>query len=248
MNENTKMMFASYPNDAAHMEHYIAYQARYATLVRESDKVILALLAECQARGDLLDIGCSTGNLLRHIKAAFPHLRLTGGDLSDMQLAECRRADDLRNVAFEKMDILALPRQRFDIVVANAILYGFAPAEFARCIESIAAALRPGGVFIAFDFFHPYAQELAIIETSAGFPAGHPLHMRSMPGTERVIKQAGFARVQFLPFNIPIDLSPEENSLQTRTVRSEGGERLQFRGMLFQPWCHLLARLPQPAP
>ena len=60
----------------------------------------------------------------------------------------------------------------------------------------------------------------------------------------RQLMNAGFSDIQFYPFEIPIDL-PEPNAasdLTTYTRRTEIGSRLQFRGSLYQPWCHLTAR------
>lgn len=244
----TRDLYTGYPNDARHMADYIAYQQRYAGTVRESDRRILAYVADVvQAHGPegrLLDIGCSTGNLLRHLKGAFPGLTLAGGDLSEMQLAACREDPDLAGIAFESIDILEIDRfSTFDVITANAILYGLGAEDFERAAASLAGALRPGGTLIAFDFFHPFDQEVAIVERSAAFPDGHPLHFRSYGWTRSVLASAGFAEPAFHPFAIPIDLPmPGLDSIRTYTRRDAEGARLQFRGTLFQPWCHLVAR------
>ena len=48
---------------------------------------MLGLIAEkTQGRGAPLDIGCSTGNLLFHIKRAFLEMTLTGGELAGSSL------------------------------------------------------------------------------------------------------------------------------------------------------------------
>ncbi len=235
-------LFDTYPNDARHMKDYIAYQRRYVDNIRESDRVILEIVSRLEAE-NLLDIGCSTGNLLRHIRQAFPKLTLTGGDNSDIQLDECRRDKSLAGIDFAKMDIRDLPSKAFDIVIANAILYGFSNEEFEKCIISIRRSLRQGGHFIAFDFFHPFAQEIEIIEKSAGFPGGHPLHFRSFGHARSVLSAAGFDRVDFRPFEIAIDLKkPSPESIVSYTIQQLNGPRLLFRGTLFQPWCHLIGR------
>jgi SAM-dependent methyltransferase len=235
-------LFETYPNDARHMADYIAYQRRYATDIRESDKGILDIIARLPG-ADLLDIGCSTGNLLRHIRNSFPRLSLTGGDLSDMQLEECRRDQTLAGIKFEKLDIRDLPQDAFDLVVANAILYGFSDDSFRQCVQSIGRSLRAGGHFIAFDFFQPFVQEVDIVERSAAFPHGHPLHFRSFGHTEQVLSSNGFDSVSFKPFEIKIDLPrPGAESIVSYTVKTQDEARLLFRGSLFQPWCHLIAK------
>ena len=245
-------LYDVYPHDHRHMTDYIAYQKRYVDNIRESDRVILDLIAGAIAahpdpadRPELLDIGCSTGNLLRHIKRAFPALALTGGDLSDLQLETCRQDAQLQGIAFVRADLTALPADhRYDLIVANAILYGFDEAGFARCASSIAGALAPGGSLIGFDYFHPWKQEVAIIEKTGDFPGGHPLHFRSYGTTEGVLKAAGFEQVRFQPFVIPIDLAPpplDTDYVETYTVPTASGDRLLFRGTICQPWCHLVA-------
>jgi cyclopropane fatty-acyl-phospholipid synthase-like methyltransferase len=245
-------LYDAYPNDQFHMRDYVAYQQRYALKIRESDRVILDHIAEdLRRRGnaagcELLDIGCSTGNLLRHIKGAFPQLRLTGGELSEMQLEICRKDEELQGISFVRADLKALPTDRpYDIIVANAILYGFDQPAFEQCIASIAGALRPGGTLIAFDFFHPWKQEIAIVEKTGTFPGGHPLHFRSFGSTRPVLERCGLTQAQFTPFAIPIDLARpplDTDHVESYTVPTAAGERLLFRGAICQPWCHLVAR------
>ena len=237
------------------MTDYIAHQKRYVDKIRESDRVILDLIARAIAarphpagRPALLDIGCSTGNLLRHIRRTIPSLALSGGDLSDLQLETCRQDPELQGITFLRADLRALPADReYDLIVCNAILYGFDQAGFAQCISSIAGALEPGGSLIVFDFFHPWKQEVAIIEKTGGFPGGHPLHFRSYRITEDVLHAAGFDQVRFQPFEIPIDLPLpplDTDHVESYTVPTASGGRLLFRGTICQPWCHLVATLP----
>jgi len=64
---------------------YEEYQQKYVHTIRESDRVLIRmareLLGSLAADGrkpSVLDAGCSTGNLLRHLNAALPGLDLTG--------------------------------------------------------------------------------------------------------------------------------------------------------------------------
>src|SRR5688572_8327005 len=229
-------LYETYPHDTRHMQGYIAYQQRYVSSIRESDRVILEMLAatlsrrRSHAEAKVLDIGCSTGNLLRHLKQAFPSLALTGGDLSDLQLEVCRKDRQLDGVDFRRLDIKALPAgEKYDAILANAILYGFDQNGFEQSLRSISGALRPGGVLIVFDFFHPWKQEIEIIEKTRGFPQGHPLHFRPFIKTEDTLREVGFAGVEFRPFAIPIDLPQQDHAaedIRTHTVVTTDGERL----------------------
>ena len=72
MTEN--FTYREYVTDQAFLREYNAYQAKYAHEIRESDKVLIELVRaivkghdNAEGRLRLLDVGCSTGNLLLHL-------------------------------------------------------------------------------------------------------------------------------------------------------------------------------------
>jgi SAM-dependent methyltransferase len=248
----TRTLYEQYPNDNEYIKSYIEYQKRYEKDARQSDMKLIELVSRTladrpapQRQKRLLDIGCSTGNLLIHLKNAFPTLHLTGGDLSELSIASCRTNPALSGVELEIMDIMRLGERagRYDIITANAILYGFADDLFESGLRSMAQALLPGGSLVVFDFFHPWEQDVALIEKSALFPQGHPLHFRSYSTARKALESAGLENFHFSPFQIGIDL-PDKGyaSVSTRTTMITSGGRIMFRGCLSQPWCHLTAR------
>lgn len=230
-------------------ERYNVYQQRYAEEPREGDKVLIQLVKDAvSARGQagltVLDIGCSTGNLLAHLRQRVPGLTLVGGDLSLKAIEACRANPRLDGITFEVMDSLKLPPDRFDIVITNAVTYFFSPDEFERAVASIARALRPGGRWLSYDFAHPFEQHLRIVETSRDHPDGLNIYFRPYSYVRRLATAHGFADPDIRPFAIPIDLPRtgppgSYDELNTYTVTTATGERQLFRGTLFQPWCHL---------
>lgn len=246
--------YREYVGNADHMAVYSRYQRKYAATIRESDRVLLDMVRKTAAaigagrRLSLLDIGCSTGNLLLHLKNA-PGLRLdlAGWDIVPSIIAECRANPDLAGIEFAEMNMIEFGNaRRFDIVVANASLMFFDPAEFARAIASIAAVVLPGGCFLAFDLFHPFEQEVAIVETSRRFPHGLKFYFRGYGTVRAALERAGLAEPHFTPFSIPIDLPrpADLSDITSYTVRAVDREGMSFRGTIYQPWCHLRARRP----
>ena len=67
--------------------------------MRESDKVLVDLLRkhignnDIEGTPELLDIGCSTGNLLLHLKRLAPSVNMTGGDLALSSIEEAFRIE-----------------------------------------------------------------------------------------------------------------------------------------------------------
>ena len=243
--------YQDYVTDQAFLDEYNAYQAKYAKQIRESDKTLISLVKDFVAGYNknlssvsFLDIGCSTGNLLMHLKRMIPGLDLTGADLAESSLAECRANPNLEGIRFEVMNLLDLPQNRkYDIIAINAVLYMMEDEQFKTALGSVARTLNPGGIVFVFDFFHPYPQDLHILEISKSHPSGLRLRFRPMSFASEALGNAGFKDVIYRPFTLPIDLPPSggEGDLITYTVPAQDGRKLPFRGTLLQPWCHMSA-------
>jgi SAM-dependent methyltransferase len=247
--KNLSNLSREYPHDEEYMKHYVEYQKKHAVNIRESDKVIINLINENLSNNvdvSLLDIGCSTGNLLIHIGHFFPAMKLFGCDLSDLQIKNCQDNSKLSQCAFQVEDITKLTyKEQFDFIIVNAVFYALEDGDFLSAATHVNKALKPGGILIAFDYFHPWKQELTIIEKSGNIPGGHVLHFRSYKNVKEVMSCAGFKSIEFERFNIKIDLPQphfETNFLETYTVPVQLGERLQLRGVINQPWNHMIAR------
>jgi len=105
-----------------------------------------AVLAE-QTPRKLLDVGCGGGQSPLHLKEIYPHLEITGIDLSEDQILRARkraRAKGL-SVRFETADAQALPFQdeEFDVV------FSFGSAKHwpdpRKGIAECWRVLKPGG-------------------------------------------------------------------------------------------------------
>lgn len=242
--------YKDYTSREEALRQYNEYQARYAVDIRESDKAIISMVKDLVAKAQgrtlkLLDIGCSTGNLLKHIKHQIPDLNLTGGDLAKSSLVKCRNSTELSGVLFREMDFLSLnSNNEFDIIVANAVTYLFSWHEYSICMEGVFKALRPGGAYITFEWLHPFEhQDITITETTVMHPEGIRISARPIPKVKNMMTDIGFGNIAFHPFEMPFDLPRPGNDEEvvSYTENLEDGRRLTFRGALYQPWCHMIA-------
>jgi SAM-dependent methyltransferase len=248
--------YKRYVSDPDWARTYSAYQKKYEVDPRESDRktarLVLAALRDMPDPGRpprILDIGCSTGNFLRHLQAICPGAELVGGDLMVPIVEECRRNPTLSRIRFDVMDVFALSTdQPFDAICANAVNVYFEQDEYERAVRSIAGALAPGGAFVAYEWVFPGNREQRIVEKSQGHPEGLKFWFRSEDAVNRAFASAGFDDVRVEPFDIPIDLPKPQMTgtdadLVTYTARDAvTGRRLMYRGDLFQPWAHIVAR------
>lgn len=197
----------------------------------------------------VLDIGCSTGNLLVYLKNLIPNIELFGGDLMKPVIEECKNDPSLSGIDFSVMDVFNIPtKNRYDIIIANAVNVYFEPDEYKEALLSIGNALNSGGWFIAYEWVFPGDREQKIIETSTGHKEGLKFHFRSEDYVKKVTSEAGFTSTDVIPFDIPIDLpkpkiTGNDEDLITYTVKDpQTNRRLMFRGSLYQPWAHIVTQ------
>lgn len=118
------------------------YDQRHA-FVYERGADLLELLAP-QAGERILDLGCGTGHLTAQIAAR--GAEVVGLDASAEMIEQARRNHP--QLAFEIADATQFEvAEPFDAVFSNAVLHWVKPPE--KAIERIAAALKPGGRFVA---------------------------------------------------------------------------------------------------
>jgi SAM-dependent methyltransferase len=102
---------------------------------------------------DVADVGCGSGHAANLMAEAFPRSRFTGFDLSDAGIAAARREADrkgLANARFEKRDAAHLGETgRFDFITTFDAVHDQARPDLV--LAGIAAALRPGGVYLCVD-------------------------------------------------------------------------------------------------
>jgi SAM-dependent methyltransferase len=230
-------------------DEYAKYQEQYRLKLKDSDAVILHLVEKLLPQGGrgctIVDIGCHTGNLLLHLKRRHPEAQLIGWDIFPAVIDACRKDPELAMAKFEVMNVLDIkPAGIADIAVLSAVLFRFGDQEHENAWRQIGKTLRPGGHAVVFDFYHQFRQTLRIIDETDVHPDGLTLNLRSQHAVEKQLHGLGFDEVRFTPFEISVDLERKDpgDPVSTYTCPAADGRRLQFRGALYQPWCHLTAR------
>lgn len=241
--------YEKYVGDSAHMERYRGYQKKYASKMRESDRVLIDLLEPILAGrpgAKLVDVGCSTGNLLLHIRHAMPGLKLAGADLEAGVIRENGANPALAGIEFRVLNLLELGESSmYDALTLNAVLFVMTEAQCEQVFANVFRALRPGGTFAFFDFVHEFDERIEVTEFSRAHPAGLRITQRAQSAVRELAQRIGFVDVHFRPFRMPFDLPrPTDPADLTSYTVSNEGERLSFRGTLHQPWCHVIARKP----
>lgn len=97
--------------------------------------------------GQVLDVGCGTGEITARLAATFPRATLVGVDLEEPHLQRARKrcAAFGSRTRFQIGDALALPfdGEQFDLVVCRHLLQ--AVPDAGKVLSEIRRVLRPGG-------------------------------------------------------------------------------------------------------
>ncbi len=128
--------------DASLFEAIAAVEERSFWFVARNRLIVSTLRRRFPQARSLLEIGCGSGAVLRELHAAFPGMRLVGGDLFEEGLEIARRR--LPGIELLRFDAREIPFEReFDVVAAFDVLEHVDEDE--RVLAGLWRAARPGG-------------------------------------------------------------------------------------------------------
>lgn len=164
----------------------------------------LVLLFKRELTGkSVLDVGCGTGQFLLELEKLLPHGDLWGLDTSAAELP----SGSSSSVKFVQHDVTSFRLDRsFDVVFSHQVLEHIAPEDFASHIESIHAALKPGGKFIVAlpnKHWGPHDITMIVDNTCTGRVAAAGSHLNESSYTEMIplLEGHGFERIHtIVPF------------------------------------------------
>lgn len=183
----------------------------------------VARRALSSARPDVLEWGCGTGRVLRHIRAAgLPHAgRLAGVDVDKAAVRWCREhLPELESAMCGDAPPLPFADRSFDVVYHYSVLTHLAGESAAAWLHELARILRDDGVMIGTTHGERYT-DMLLPEELRAFRAGEIVTRRwaaegrkrflafHPPGAVRELLLAHFADVRMLAgegADIPQDL------------------------------------------
>jgi len=184
------------------LAHYEQHAQSYWEGTRDHDvsQNIAALLQHLTGPPpfDLLDVGCGPGRDLRTFKALGHRAVGLEGAPSAAALA---RAHSGCEVLEQNLLQLDLPRQRYDGVFANAVLFHVPSQGLPQVLRQLQACLRPGGVLFS---SNPRGNG------QAGWNGERYGVFHDWPGWRERVTAAGFEELDhfYRPPGLPIDQQP----------------------------------------
>ncbi|HLX39389.1 MAG TPA: class I SAM-dependent methyltransferase [Ktedonobacteraceae bacterium] len=161
---------------------------------------------------DVLDIACGPGEWVHGVAHTYPHINVTGIDISNRMIDYANahaQVRHLHNTHFEVRDALKLQdfaEESFDFINARTLVCFMQPAAWPRLVQQCMRLLRPGGYIrlteaewgICNKFaFEDYAGKINMALRKANMslsPTG--LHMGITAMLARYLKDAGCQDIQ----------------------------------------------------
>lgn len=190
--------------------------------------------AELANTVNLLDIACGPGGWGLEVARAFPHMHITGVDISQTMIRYADALADSRgygNLQFEVMDVtkpLDFPDNSFDFVNAR-LLAGFMPKnDWPQLINECMRVLRPGGIICLTEWENtitssPAQEKLNGILMKVGMitkrsfsPDGRSVGITPMLG--RFLKNAGCTNIQQRAFAIDFSSGTQAHEAYAENV------------------------------
>ncbi len=171
---------------------------------------MLDRLAGCR---DILVLGEGDGRCLARLVSAVPAARIHCVDASAAMLDRAARriagTEAARRVTFVRADAFAadFPPAGYDAVVTLFFLDCFRAEQVALLVERVAAAVKPGGLWLFADFAIPAAglarirARLVLAVLYAFFRWRTGLPARELPPSEKILCKAGFFPVDERSFS-----------------------------------------------
>lgn len=192
------------------MSYLLKNKQEFSRLERQSALAAYDFRAELTGlsippQGRILDAGCGSGIVSRHLAGNFPDAQVLGLDASAELLAAAKAASEMhRNLTYAQGDLLVspLPASDVDFVLCRYVLQHLGSAErVSQALRNFRDAMRPGALLCLIDvdgFFanlHPCPPVVA--EALARFVSASPIDLfigRKLPG---LLRAAGLESIQW---------------------------------------------------
>lgn len=116
-------------------------------------KGVIGLVNVESAPGDIVDIGCGTGRLLRRIRERWPYARLIGVDPAEGMVKKARQMMPDSTFIVSPAESIPLPDASVDLVFSTTSFHHW--SDQLQGIREIRRILRSGGQFFLSDIAAP---------------------------------------------------------------------------------------------
>ncbi len=200
--------------------------------LRYHQKVLINMLLKTHGsnfKGDVLDIGCASGALIRELNKKFKKSNFTGIDTS-LDLIKIAKKKNISNCKFLKKDFMNLKNKfKFNIIIAGGVLAFY--DNFSLAINKMINLLKNNGYLYIIGTFNTENIDTLVKfrnnYTRSNWEKG--LNSFSIKTISNYLKNKKL-KFTFKKFNIPIFLRKNKNPIISYTIKTKKNSKILLNG------------------
>lgn len=173
--------------------YYKTYNGRHAQKVIGFVKETLGYLMN--ERGCLLDVGCGTGRLIRHLSASYPRWSYSGIDLSEKMLEICQRKKGCnQDFILASSENIPFDSESFHIITCTDSFHHYVNPQ--KALNEMYRVLAKDGYLILCEIWLPIIAR-QFINVCLKFIHTGDVKIYNKSELKRMIRKAGFRTFKF---------------------------------------------------
>ena len=211
-----------------HMD-YIYLKEDYYKNKKETFSFLIDILQKQKmANSSILDLGCSKGELLYHIKKELPKItKLTGLDYSSDLISAAKEQTALKGIDLKVGDAQNFTlNESFDFIVCAGTTGYFDSLD--KLFDMVKIHLNKNGVALIFHLFNELDVDVQVKDRNnayfSDFETGWNLH--SINTAKKLLNSVGLKLKDTHKFELSFDDKPKEDPARSWTVYVDGEKKL----------------------
>lgn len=179
--------------------------------------------------GEVLDIGCATGNAIKIIKELYPHSLITGIDLKKELLHIARKRVGPKPKLIQTCITKYKPKIKFDLIIASGVLSIF--DDVSKMLNKWINWLKKNGILYIYGRFNSSDIDTIVYFKNLNYgnkwESGLTAYSLS---TVKILLQKKNVRFKFIKFKLNRDLKKQHNPIRTFTLKLKDNSRVVVNG------------------
>jgi ubiquinone/menaquinone biosynthesis C-methylase UbiE len=154
--------------------------------------------------GSILDAGCGSGVVSRHLATLYPQANITACDFSELRIAQAKaHSESLPNLHYEIQNLTqaTFKERSFDAIICRYVLEHLNQTDVKKAVAELFRGMRPNGMIHAIDMdgflFNLHPQTPLLQKVFAKLATEMPLDLfvgRKIPA---LLQEAGFRNIRW---------------------------------------------------
>lgn len=181
-----------------------------------------------------LDVGCATGELIAYLQYRFPDLSYTGIDIFEDLITAAKHRVKSKFLVQSVLDENKSMQNKFDLITVMGVMSIFDEYELDKFWKNIFSMAKPGAYIYVFSPLNEFGVDALIKhrkyqnQVAGEWESGWNIYAK-----ETMVKllDSYCCDYKFYPFQIDIDIAPQNDPIRTWTTSTSAKKRQLTNGL-----------------